>query len=91
MLFLFALTANIIALAIVRADPTPLEPHSTTVENAGGRCHIGWKPDTTGFWKSMYIELMTGNNFNMTHLTSMSHICALCLLADSTLYSCGRG
>ena len=64
------LTALLASLAAVRADPDPSEPGPGSVYNEGATCHIAWSPDTTGTWKTMYIELMTGSNLGMVHLTS---------------------
>ena len=55
------------------ADVTPTEPGPGDVFQQGGSCTIGWNPDQTGTWKELNIELMTGDNFNMVHLTSPSY------------------
>ncbi|KIM34109.1 hypothetical protein M408DRAFT_90716 [Serendipita vermifera MAFF 305830] len=58
----------------VAADPVPLEPSSTSVFNEGSNCTILWTPDTTGTWTTMYIELMTGDNFNQVHLKTVATV-----------------
>jgi hypothetical protein len=63
------------ALVAVHADPNPSEPGPGDVFNQGANCPIAWDADTSGAWKEMYIELMTGDNFNMVHLTSESLGC----------------
>ncbi|KAA1470106.1 hypothetical protein DENSPDRAFT_741982, partial [Dentipellis sp. KUC8613] len=50
----------------------PTEPGPGEVFKEGQTCHIAWDPDTTGTWKTMNIELMTGNNFAMVHLTTVA-------------------
>ena len=70
MLSSFFLVTLFAALA-VRADPDPSEPGPGSVYNEGSTCHISWDPDTTGTWKTMNIELMCGDNYNMIHLTSV--------------------
>jgi hypothetical protein len=54
----------------VRADVDPLAPAPGDVFTEGSTCHIAWTVDTSGLWKTTNIELMTGNNFDMVHLTS---------------------
>ena len=68
--------ATVLAAIAVRADPTPTEPSPGAVFKEGGTCHIAWDVDTTdtsGDWKNMSIELMSGDNYNMVHITSMYH------------------
>lgn len=67
------LTTLFAAIALVRADPDPSEPGPGSVYNEGSKCHISWDPDTTGTWTTMNIELMTGSNTGMVHLTSEYH------------------
>jgi hypothetical protein len=68
-----AFPAFILSLAlVVFADPDPIVPDPGHIFNEGSTCQIGWNPDTTGQWQTMNIELMTGNNLQMVHLTSSS-------------------
>ena len=60
------LSAALVALAAV----TPTEPGPGDVDNQGAACNIAWTPDATGIWKSLNIQLMTGDNINMVPLTS---------------------
>ncbi|KAI0262304.1 hypothetical protein BC834DRAFT_958804 [Gloeopeniophorella convolvens] len=62
------------AAYVALADPTPSEPSPGEVFNSGGTCHIAWTPDPTGTWKTMNIELMTGDNFQMVHLTTVATV-----------------
>src|ERR1700722_10388121 len=71
MFTLLALSA-LLGSSLVRADVTPLTPSPGAVYNEGSTCNIAWTPDTTGAWNTTNIELMTGNNLNMIHLTSTS-------------------
>jgi hypothetical protein len=66
---LLALAAPFVA----RADVTPTEPAPGDVFTAGQTCHVAWNGDTSSptMWKGMAIELMSGNNFDMIHITSM--------------------
>jgi hypothetical protein len=68
-----AFSAFVLSLAlVVFANPNPTIPDPGHIDDEGGTCAIGWTPDPTGLWKTMNIELMTGDNFNMVHLTSSS-------------------
>jgi hypothetical protein len=53
-----------------RADPSPNTPSPGAVYNAGAQCPIAWGVDSTGLWKTMNIQLMTGSNLAMVPLTS---------------------
>ncbi|KAI0291024.1 hypothetical protein B0F90DRAFT_1596377, partial [Multifurca ochricompacta] len=65
----------ILSVALVAsADPTPSEPGPGQIFNEGLTCHIAWTPDPTGNWKTLNIELMTGDNFNMVHLTTVATV-----------------
>ncbi|KIK05660.1 hypothetical protein K443DRAFT_334822 [Laccaria amethystina LaAM-08-1] len=68
--FLLALASPL----LIRADVTPSEPSPGESFNAGSPCTVGWIGDTvsTTTWKNMAIELMTGDNFNMVHLTTVA-------------------
>ena len=56
--------------ALVRADPVPTAPGPGDVFKVGGQCSFTWTADTTGTWKEMTVELMSGSNFQMNHITS---------------------
>lgn len=62
---------SLAAVQLVRADPTPTEPAPGDVMTEGETCNVTWDTDSTGTWTSMDIELMTGSNEDMVHLTSM--------------------
>lgn len=57
------------ALLSARADPVPQTPDTGIT---GQTCTITWEEDTTGNWAQTAIELMTGDNYAMVHLTSKS-------------------
>ena len=59
--------------AVSHAEPVPSEPSPGSKFNAGATCHIAWDVDTSGTWKQMSIELMSGSNLAMNHITSTSH------------------
>ncbi|KAF5316284.1 hypothetical protein D9619_006814 [Psilocybe cf. subviscida] len=68
---LLALSAPLSAFA----DVTPSEPGPGDVFNVGQPCNIVWtgdRPDSGVSWKNMAIELMTGDNFNMVHITTVA-------------------
>ncbi|KAF9038684.1 hypothetical protein BJ165DRAFT_1308896, partial [Panaeolus papilionaceus] len=67
---LVALSAPLLAFA----DVTPSEPGPGDVFRAGQTCPIVWLGDTnsTTDWKDMAIELMTGDNFGMIHITTVA-------------------
>jgi hypothetical protein len=59
---------------VALADVTPTDPSPGQVFQPGAPCSIAWNPDTTGTWKTLYIELMTGDNLNMVHLTTVATV-----------------
>jgi len=73
-MFKSAIVTAALAAAFVAADPVPLEPSGTSVFNEGGNCTILWTPDSTGKWTTMYIELMTGDNFQQVHLKTVATV-----------------
>ncbi|KAF5378802.1 hypothetical protein D9615_006996 [Tricholomella constricta] len=58
---------------VARADVFPNFP-AADIERSGSTCRIGWGGDTssTTAWKDMTIQLMTGDNFNMVHITTVA-------------------
>ncbi|KAI0675569.1 hypothetical protein C8Q78DRAFT_332367 [Trametes maxima] len=66
------LVALVAGAVVVRADPTPTAPGPGDVFKQGGQCTFTWDVDTTGTWKQMNVELMTGDNWNMVHLTTIA-------------------
>ena len=62
---------GLIYLPLVLGTVFPNFP-AADVQTTGQTCHIAWAKDTasTTAWKDMTIQLMTGDNFNMIHLTS---------------------
>ncbi|KAH7926007.1 hypothetical protein BV22DRAFT_989567, partial [Leucogyrophana mollusca] len=69
-----ALTALASAALLARADPDPTNPGPGDVYIEGQTCQVGWDADTTGVWKSMSIELRTGDNFDMVYLTTVGTV-----------------
>jgi len=72
----FAITALLASTLVgtAYADVTPDVPGPGVVYKVGGTCHTEWIGDTASptAWKNMAIELMTGDNFNMVHLTTVA-------------------
>ncbi|KAJ7593842.1 hypothetical protein C8J56DRAFT_778088 [Mycena floridula] len=64
---------SLLLATTVLADVFPNAP-AGDIEKSGSTCHIGWAGDTasTTAWKDMTIELMTGDNFNMVHITTVA-------------------
>jgi hypothetical protein len=59
------------SIYLVRADVNPSTPNTA---NAGSTCVVQWSADTnsTSNWANMTIELMTGSNFDMVFMTTVS-------------------
>lgn len=70
---------------LARADPVPLTPDTS---NEGATCTINWNPDTTGTWKVMNIELMTGPNAPMKHLKTVATLDGTSTKVTSFTYPC---
>lgn len=77
----------------VHADVTPTRPAPGDVYNEGSTCYIAWKGDTlsTTLWKSMDIELMTGNNTDMVSLASNYYFFFSISVLTRLIYSLLRG
>ncbi|KAJ7886035.1 hypothetical protein B0H13DRAFT_2044669 [Mycena leptocephala] len=64
------------AVLLSQAQVDPNEPGPGESFPQGGTCHIAWNGDTTSGsttgWKDMAIELMTGSNEKMVHLTTVA-------------------
>ncbi|OBZ73699.1 hypothetical protein A0H81_06253 [Grifola frondosa] len=82
------LTALVAAIALVKADPDPTAPGPGDVFKVGGDCLITWDPDTSGTWKTMNIELMTGDNFDMVHITTVTTVDGTDSTKASYTYTC---
>ncbi|KAF8957128.1 hypothetical protein BDZ97DRAFT_1924862 [Flammula alnicola] len=70
----FAALLALAAPLIARADVTPLTPAPGDTFNEGAPCLITWGGDSTSTtaWKNMAIELMSGDNLNMNHITTVA-------------------
>jgi len=76
-------------VSVVKSDPVPLEPHATSVFNEGtDTCLVQWTPDPTGKWTTMYIELMTGDNFQQVHLKTVATVDGTNSANSSFTYTC---
>jgi len=62
------------ASAIVNAVVIPSEPGPGAVYTAGETCSVVWAGDADSdtTWKDMAIQLMTGDNWDMIHLTTIA-------------------
>ncbi|OJT03285.1 hypothetical protein TRAPUB_6063 [Trametes pubescens] len=82
------LVALIAGAAFVHADPTPSAPGPGDVFREGGQCTFAWDVDTTGTWKEMNVELMTGDNWNMVHLTTVATLDGTDAATTTFSYAC---
>ncbi|KAK7031503.1 hypothetical protein R3P38DRAFT_817917 [Favolaschia claudopus] len=62
------------AILLSNAEVAPNAPGPNDVFNEGTKCHISWAGDSAGTdaWKDMAIELMTGANEKMVHITTVA-------------------
>ncbi|KAJ7582757.1 hypothetical protein C8J56DRAFT_792300, partial [Mycena floridula] len=66
------LLLTLLGVTVRGADLYPTAP-TGDVYKSGSQCHIAWKgSDAAGNWKSMTIQLMTGENKNMIPLTTVA-------------------
>lgn len=65
------LLATLLPALAVLAQVGPSEPAPGNVYNSGSTCEIAWTADTSGQWTTLNIQLMSGSNTQMVHLTSM--------------------
>lgn len=68
------LVAAVALAGVAYADVTPSEPGPGSSYTAGGDCTITWEGDkeSTTAWKDMSIQLMTGSNLQMVHITTVA-------------------
>lgn len=76
------------AALFVHADPDPTNPGPGDVFIEGQACTMTWTPDTTGVWKTMIIQLKTGDNFNMVNLTTVGTVDGTDATKTSFSYPC---
>ncbi|KAG9003720.1 hypothetical protein FRB95_002835 [Tulasnella sp. JGI-2019a] len=79
------LLASPLFLSLVRGQPEPLQPTNGRV---GSQCEISWLPDTTGKWMQTNIELMTGSNTAMAHITTVATLDTIVTAASKFIYPC---
>ncbi|RDX54074.1 hypothetical protein OH76DRAFT_1341266 [Lentinus brumalis] len=82
------LAALIAGSALVRADPVPTAPGPGDVFKVGGQCTFTWDVDTTGVWKEMNVELMSGSNLQMNHITTIAKLDGTDASAASHTFDC---
>ncbi|EJD41798.1 hypothetical protein AURDEDRAFT_115366 [Auricularia subglabra TFB-10046 SS5] len=76
------------SLALSRAQVTPSEPAPGRDFQIGGTCEISWTPDTSGTWGTTYIQLMTGSNDQMVHLTTVHQFDGTSSAQTTFTYTC---
>ena len=62
---LIAAAASLFALPAI-AQITPTSPSGSTVVNAGSDIQALWNSDTSGQWTDVEIQLMTGDNLQVS-------------------------
>ena len=65
-----SLAALIASAAFVHAEVVPTAPGPGDIFKEGGQCTFTWDVDASGVWKTMNVQLMTGSNTGMVHITS---------------------
>ncbi|KAI0718585.1 hypothetical protein C8T65DRAFT_737227 [Cerioporus squamosus] len=50
----------------------PTAPGPSDVFKEGTNCTLSWNPDPSGLWKETNVELMSGDNWNMVHITTVT-------------------
>lgn len=69
---LFASTLSLLALVSSTSSAlTPVAPGPGDIFHAGSNCTIVWNADSTGTWKNLSIDLMTGSNNAMVLVTNV--------------------
>ncbi|KIK45556.1 hypothetical protein CY34DRAFT_523904 [Suillus luteus UH-Slu-Lm8-n1] len=76
------------AAIFVHADPDPNNPGPGDVFIEGQACTMSWSPDTTGVWKTMIIQLKTGDNFDMVNLTTVGTVDGTDATKTTFSYTC---
>ncbi|KAG2057590.1 hypothetical protein BDR06DRAFT_186409 [Suillus hirtellus] len=76
------------AALFANADPDPTNPGPGDVFIEGQACSMSWNPDTTGVWKTMIIQLKTGDNFDMVNLTTVGTVDGTDATKTSFSYPC---
>lgn len=86
----FALSALLASslIPLISADPVPTAPGPGDVFKEGGDCTFTWTPDTTGVWKVMNVELMTGSNLGMIHLDTVATLDGTSTTDTTFTYTC---
>ncbi|KAH9951598.1 hypothetical protein B0H21DRAFT_182468 [Amylocystis lapponica] len=57
---------------LARSEFTPVSPGPGDKFAAGSACSMQWDGDTSGTWTNVTIDLMSGSNGNMTHVTNVA-------------------
>jgi len=74
-MLVFTLSAIFAASLLVFADPTPTAPGPNDSFSEGTNCTFAWSADSNAgstTWKIMNVELMSGSNLDMVHLTTVA-------------------
>jgi len=68
----FALV-TLLSTVVVQAAVVPVTPGPGSIFNEGGPCTVSWQGDPESpFWGTMALQLMSGDNLNMIHLTTIT-------------------
>jgi len=87
-MFTSLIAALLASSVLVLADPNPSTPGPGAVYNSGAQCPIAWAADSTGAWKTMNIQLMTGDNLNMIPLTSVATVDGTSVSSNTFSWTC---
>lgn len=63
---MIASTLLLALVPFVSAIVTPNTPDGSTVVNEGSTLDVAWAADDTGSWTNVTIQLMTGDNFQVS-------------------------
>ncbi|TFK80833.1 hypothetical protein K466DRAFT_591632 [Polyporus arcularius HHB13444] len=66
----------------------PSAPGPGDVFREGGKCTLSWTPDPAGLWKETNVELMSGDNWNMVHITTITFFDGTDATKTSYSYPC---
>jgi hypothetical protein len=61
-----SLLLALLPFTLVSAIVTPNTPDGSTVVNEGQTLDVAWAADDTGSWTNVTIQLMTGDNFQVS-------------------------
>lgn len=85
-----SLAALIASAALVHAEVVPTAPGPGDIFKEGGQCSFTWDADTSGVWKTMNVELMSGSNTGMVHITTVTSLDGTDATKGTYSYDCPK-